>query len=808
MTLQQLASITSGQLVNSSVASELKSIVLDSRKPFIAQGAVFFALVGQHHNGHEYIKDLYQRGVRLFVVEQPRTLPDDASILIVKNTTQALQQLSAAHRQTFDIPVIAITGSNGKTITKEWLFSCLTPLYRIARSPQSYNSQIGVPLSVWNLSKEHTLAIFEAGISKPNEMQKLEEIIQPTLGIFTNLGSAHAEGFESDEQKFKEKAKLFDHVKRVIFNGDDDLFYQTFKSKAYCWGNHQRCDVQIVDQQSEGHDTIITLKNNSRHHTLKLPFSDSASIENIMHCVTMMLYMELNMAFIQERINKLSQVKMRLELKKAVNNCYLIDDTYNNDLGGLQHALEFLARQNQRKKKVVVLSDILQSGLTEENLYTQVAQLLKASKIDEFIGIGKALNHHHDKFERGKFYDTTEAFLSVLEDHNLQDAILLIKGARLFSFEKIVKVLEEKIHGTVLEINLDALTNNLNFYRSKLASNTKLMIMVKAFAYGSGSHEIASLMQFHRADYLGVAYADEGIYLRENGIYLPIMVMNPSEESYEALLKYDLEPEIYGVPQLKRFIAFLDGREAGIHIKLETGMKRLGFESAELPELISLLQQNSNLKVKTVFSHLAGADDDAHTDFSKKQADLFYELSSKIKGELAIKPLLHLVNSPGILRYPQYHFDMVRLGIGLYGLESNNSEWQKELQTISTLKTVISQIRTVKAGETVGYGRKGEAQHDMRIATIAIGYADGFSRSFSQGVGEVFINGQRAKVMGNVCMDMTMIDVTSLKVAEGDEVEIFGTNVSIKELAEKINTIPYEILTNVSQRVKRVYFTE
>lgn len=809
MRFREIAEITGGQVIVNHSNDEIKSLIIDSRKPFISRDALFFAIAGEHHDSHDFLKEQYEKGVRNFVVQKEVTLGSEANVILVDNTIKALQQIAAKHRSEYDLPVIAITGSNGKTITKEWLFTCLGPYYNIVRSPKSFNSQVGVPLSIWALDKAHNLAIFEAGISQPNEMHNLEKVIRPSIGIFTNLGAAHDQGFESRAQKLEEKAKLFEHVNKVIFNGDDDAIYQQFSSKAFCWGRHSRCDLQITNVDNFAKGVAIALKYGVETFSLKLPFADSASVENMMHCIATMLYLNIDKNEIQERLNRLLPVNMRLELKKAVGNSYIIDDTYNNDLGGLQRAVEFLTAQQQKTRKVVILSDILQSGLADEVLYRQVFEKLQAANVAHVIGIGNDISAYQSLCQLpSNFYSSADEFLQSIEQIDLTESVILIKGARVFGLERIVKSLEEKIHGTVLKINLDALTNNLNFYRSRLESKTKIMAMVKAFSYGSGSFEIANLMQFHRVDYLGVAYADEGVRLRENGIHLPIMVMNPSPDSFESIYKNNLEPEIYNLGLLQKYLQFLNGREGSIHLKIETGMKRLGFDENEIDDLIQALRSNPNLKVKSIFSHLAGADEAVHEQFSSQQAEKFSRLSSKIMATMDEKPILHLVNSPGILRYPQFHFDMVRLGIGLYGIEASNSEDQKELQPISELSTIISQLRTVRKGETVGYGRKGVAERDILVATIAIGYADGFSRAFSQGKGVVWVNGQRAKVIGNVCMDMTMIDVTGLNVEVGDQVEIFGNNISIKELAEAIDTIPYEILTNVSQRVKRVYFTE
>jgi alanine racemase len=809
MRFNEIAEATNGMVLTNYSNDEIKSLIIDSRKPFISRDALFFAIAGEHHDSHDFLEDQYAKGVRNFVVQKEVKIGSEANVILVDNTIKALQQIAAKHRSLFKLPVIAITGSNGKTITKEWLFTCLSPFYNIVRSPKSFNSQVGVPLSVWGIDKAHNMAIFEAGISQPNEMQNLERVIQPTFGIFTNLGAAHDQGFVSREQKLSEKALLFENVDKVIFNGDDDLIYNKFSVKGFCWGHNDRCALKIINVDNSSKGVQVQLQLEKATFELKLPFADSASFENMMHCIATMLYLKIGKEDIQERINKLLPVNMRLELKKAIGNSYIIDDTYNNDLGGLQRAIEFLIAQQQKSRKVVILSDILQSGLPDEVLYNQVFEKLQAAHVELVIGIGSDISGYQSLCKQpAYFYNSADEFLDQMGQLDLNESVILIKGARVFGLERVVKLLEEKIHGTVLKINLDALTNNLNFYRSKLESKTKIMAMVKAFSYGSGSFEIANLMQFHRVDYLGVAYADEGVRLRENGIHLPIMVMNPSPDSFESIYKNNLEPEIYNLGLLDKYLQFLNGREGSIHLKIETGMKRLGFDEDEIDNLIERLQSNDNLSVKSIFSHLAGADDGAHQQFSEQQADKFKRLSSKLIAAIKEKPILHLLNSPGILRYPQFHFDMVRLGIGLYGVEAGKTEDQKMLQPISELTTIVSQLRTVKKGETVGYGRKGIAKKDIVVATIAIGYADGFSRAFSQGKGFVWVNGQRASVIGNVCMDMTMIDVTDINVEVGDQVEIFGNNISIIELADAIDTIPYEILTNVSQRVKRVYFTE
>lgn len=803
--LEHLSEITGGEFVQFFEDSVIRYLVTDSRKVNVLNESVFLAIRGVRHDGHAYVRELFDRGMRNFIVESTVELPGEANVFQVPNTLKALQDIAAHHRSGFDIPVVGITGSNGKTIIKEWLYKLLSLSKNVVKSPRSYNSQLGVPLSVWQIHDDHDIGVFEAGISKMGEMERLEKIIRPTLGIFSNIGSAHDEGFVSRQQKVNEKALLFKNCERVIYCKDHELIDHVLKSKGFTWGFDPKSDIQIT-RWEEDHPVELNYLGEVFH--FDLPFHDKPSFENIMHCIAGALYLGIAPHIIQTGLSKLSGVKMRLELKKGMNNCYLVDDSYNNDLAGLQTALDFLEHQTKNEKKTVILSDILEAGGDPSRLYAQVAEMLRASNVQRFVGVGPALREFKSKFPPGAhFYSTTEELTGQLDNLDLKDETILVKGARNFHFEKLVKQLEEKIHGTVLEINLDGLTQNLNFYRAQLNEGTKLMAMVKAFAYGSGSFEVANLLQYHHVDYLGVAYADEGVALRQQGIRLPIMVMNPSPDSFEKLMSYRLEPEVYSVSLLERLLDFVGNDPMGIHIKLDTGMHRLGFDQSTMGFLIQHLKDHPHLEVKSIFSHLAGADDKSHNSFSHQQANRFEKLSDEIMQALGTRPIRHLINSPGILRFPGYQFDMVRLGIGLYGFEANE-ERQNELVPVGILKTVVSQVKNVKQGDTIGYDRKGVAHTDAKIATIAIGYADGFSRSFSNGVGQVWVNGKRAPVVGNVCMDMTMIDVTGITVNEGDEVEIFGPHLPIQELARSIGTIPYEILTNVSQRVKRVYYSE
>lgn len=782
-------------------------LILDSRKAIVSQGSVFFAIKGKHHNGHVYVDTLYKSGIRQFIIEENINLREfsDANFILVDSAVDALQKIAAYHRNNFSIPVIGITGSNGKTIVKEWLYQLLSKHETIVKNPGSYNSQIGVPLSVWQMQPYHTVGIFEAGISQPGEMEKLERIIKPTLGIFTTLGTAHDENFQSAEQKVEEKIKLFKHVNTLVCCADHHKLFTQVKSSGIpilSWGFSASADIKI---EKKGHLYQVAWKD--LNFTLSLPFSDAASVENAFQCLTILLYLGTDIKTIQSGLSSLRSVPMRLELKEGINQNQIIDDAYNNDLGGLQISLDLLTSQNQKTKKTLILSDILQSGLNENQLTDKIAQLVNASGVTKFIGIGKVLLKSKEKIKaETHFYSSTEDFLEAFRADFFNHEIILIKGARSFEFERIVKRLERKVHGTVMEVDLSALVHNLNYFKSKLKPDTRLMVMVKAFAYGSGSVEVANLLQYHKVDYLGVAYADEGVELRKNNIRTPIMVMNPTEEGFHAMINFNLEPEQYSFSILRAFISFLNGRAWKIHLKIDTGMNRLGFEEHEVPELIQLLAQHPNIKVASIFTHLSGSDEAEHDNFSRQQVKSFMDAAAQISEGLGYTPILHVLNTPGILRFPEFQLNMVRLGIGLYGVDPTTQ--RNTLKPVNALKTLISQIRTVKAGETVGYGRKGKATRDVRIGTIAIGYADGYNRAFSGGVGEVLIHGKRAPVIGNVCMDMTMIDLTGIDAREGDEIIVFGEGLPVDEVAAKINTIPYEILTNTSERVKRVFVTE
>jgi alanine racemase len=807
MLFSDLEDISDGQILRLAHDNEVTALITDSRKPVLTNGALFFAIGGKHHDGHQFISRLYAQGIRQFVVERPvDNIGGEANVFLATSSLRVLQDMATFHRREIKAPVIGITGSNGKTIIKEWLFQLLSPEFKIAKNPASYNSQLGVPLSIWQMEVHHTLGIFEAGISTAGEMEHLERIIKPTMGIFTNIGSAHDEGFANTHEKIEEKLKLFRESQVVIYCGDHrgiDTLIRNRKIPSLTWGEDETADIRI---RRHGNCYSVTMA--PLEFPVQPPFTDQASIENCFHCISVLLHLGVSPEEIQRRIDSLRAVPMRLELKEGINQCYLIDDTYNNDVAGLQVSLDFLANQNQKEKKRLILSDIHQSGLSDAALVKKVSSLISSAHINDFIGIGPVLSSFPNDFPAdSSFFRTTEEFLDHFNFGLLQNEVILVKGARVFAFEKIIHRIQRKVHGTVLEIDLGALVHNLNFFKSLVRPSTKIMAMVKAFAYGSGSNEIANVLQYHKVDYLGLAYADEGIDLRRNNIALPMMIMNVAEESFSSLLSYQLEPEVYNFRILKSLAMFLDQRPCKIHIKIDTGMHRLGFDIEQIDELVSLLASHPNLAVASIFSHLAGADEEIHDNFSREQGERFKSMADRIAATLPVKPIYHLLNSAGVLRLADLQFDMVRLGIGLYGIDPT-ADKADGLRSVATLKTIISQIKHIPPGDTIGYGRQGLARAPMTIATLAIGYADGFNRAFSRGVGKVLVNGRQAPVIGNVCMDMTMVDVTDIPAREGDEVIIFGQGLPIQKLADRINTIPYEILTNTSERVKRVFVAE
>lgn len=825
--IQELAEIVKGKLIRGTTnQSKIRDILIDSRRLISENRCVFFALVSKRNNGHNYIDELYTKGIRHFVVI---ALPKDlekyakANFILVTNTLEALQLLSIKHRTKYDIPVIGITGSNGKTIVKEWLFQLMTDDKNIIRSPKSYNSQIGVPLSVWQMDSQHELGIFEAGISEPDEMEKLQHIIQAEIGIFTNIGNAHDENFINHQQKAGEKLKLFTKVKTLVYCADHPEIQGVIirsgileRVQPFTWSLKQEANLRISDITKESLQTTIKAEFKNESIQIVIPFIDDASIENTIHCWTTLLYLNYDPKLIADRMLRLTPIAMRLELKEGINNCSIINDSYNSDINSFSIALDFLAQQKQHQQKTIILSDILQSGQNEVDLYSEIAELLEKKGIHRIIGIGKSISEHADRFSMIKhFFSSTEEFLNKFSFASFSNESILLKGARLFEFEQISKALQQKAHETVLEINLNSLVNNLNFYKSGLKNpQTKIMAMVKAFSYGSGSFEIANVLQFHNVDYLAVAYTDEGVELRKAGIHLPIMVMNPDEQSFDSIIKHNLEPEIYSfriLDLLEKAIKkniIPSNKPIKIHLKLDTGMHRLGFLESEIDELIERLNQHSSIYLQSIFSHLAASENSEHDEFTKHQINLFKRLSDRIIKQADDHPiLLHILNSAGINRFPDAQFDMVRLGIGMYGIASDQNE-ANELEDVTRLRSTISQIKKLGTEETIGYNRMGGLSTESRIAVIPIGYADGLRRAFGNGKGNLIVNGQSAPIIGNVCMDMCMIDVTHIHAKEGDEVIIFGPEQSITKLAKSVNTIPYEILSGISRRVKRIYYQE
>jgi len=819
----QISSILSCELLQEGHDFWIDNILFDSRKISHPQSSIFVPINTERRNAHRFIQAMYDAGVRCFFVSiQDNYNLADAWIIQVNNTLDACQQMVAWHRAQFTLPVIGITGSNGKTIVKEWLNQLLENNFDIVRSPKSYNSQIGVPLSVWQIQTHHTLGIFEAGISQADEMERLEKMIQPNIGIFTNIGEQHAEGFLNVKHKINEKLNLFKHVKQLIYNCDYEelhecvtLFVSKYPTQLITWSKKMPADLQIVSLLKSKSQSIIQGVYKDEQIEIIIPFTDDAYIEDSIHCWLTALTLGLPHAQIGQSIKKLAPIAMRLEVLKGKNNCTLINDSYSSDISSLNIALDLLLQQNQHKQKIVILSDIYQSGKDDE-LYEEVLDLLLQKKIDRLIGVGEMFLKHKSIFAaaqkiKSDFFLNTDTLLYYLEEHQIAATSILIKGARKFEFEKISRDLQERIHQTILEINLDALIHNYKVYQNLLKKDTKIMAMVKAFSYGSGSVEVANKLQFQGVDYLAVAYTDEGIALRKNGIHLPIMIMNADEHSYEEVIEYKLEPEIYNFRTLEKFIDLATVHELvayPIHIKLDTGMHRLGFDEHDLAELIQILKHQISLKIVTVFSHLTGSEEIGLDDFSKEQAKRFTQMSEQLESALGYSFIKHLCNSSGITRHPEMHFDMVRLGLGLYGIDGSKKV-SKQLHIVSKLKTVISQIKLVPANETVGYNRKGVLKRDTKIGTVCVGYADGIARRLGNGVGKMMVNNTLVPIVGNVCMDMCMLDITDVsEVNEGDAVEVFGDHITVNHLAEWADTIPYEILTSISQRVKRVYFEE
>lgn len=801
----------------------IEYLLTDSRKLLFPEQTLFFALSTAHINANDFIPALYEKGVRCYITDKrfdKKNLPafPEANFIEVNDVLNALQQLALNHRHLFSYPVIGITGSNGKTIVKEWLSQLFSNNYNVVKSPKSYNSQVGVPLSVWQMNDTHTLGIFEAGISKPGEMEKLQKIIDPEIGVLTFIGDAHAEGFENITQKINEKLRLFINSKLLIYSSDNmqvNEAVDAFKKQRnpvlqlFTWSKKNPADLFINHVEYRTGGTVVHCIYQENDFSFYIPFTDIASVNNAITCCCVLLCMNESLSAIPVSMNELRSIEMRLELKQGINNCSIINDSYSADINSLQIALDFLSQQQQHEKRTLILSDLLQSGFSDEALYTKIASILDQKSVFRFIGIGPQITAHQNKFEKivnKQFFSSTEEFIKQLPSLHFHDETILLKGARVFRFETLSRMLEQKVHETVLEINLNSLRNNLKTYKQQLKPGVKLMAMVKAFSYGSGSYEIASLLQHAGTDYLAVAYADEGVELRKAGIRLPIMVMNTEMEGFDKIVQYKLEPELYSFNILESFHLYLQQhgiQHYPIHVKLDTGMHRLGFVPADMDQLIDFLSAAGHFKIRSVFSHLVGSDDATHDAFTREQGALFMKMADQIEEKMGYSFLKHISNTSAIHRHPELQFDMVRLGIGLYGVDE-----KQVLQNVTTLRTTISQIKHIIKGESVGYSRRGVVNKDSVIATVRIGYADGYSRILGNGAGKMLVNGQFAPVIGNVCMDMTMLDITGIPALEGDEVIVFGEELPVSDVAKWAQTIPYEILTNISQRVKRVYFEE
>lgn len=829
---QQIAHILKAEILcGGDLQQQIKYSFYDSRKISNAADGVFFAIHTKKNNGHQFIPDAINQGVRAFIISDKSFFSDNSvlqdnagkyNVMCVHDTLLAMQQLAAFHRKQFAFPVIGITGSNGKTVVKEWLYQLLNKQFNIIRSPLSFNSQVGVPVSVMQLEPYFNLAIFEAGISQPGEMQALEKIICPDVALITNIGNAHSENFKDHFQKTLEKLHLFENAKTIVYCEDDEYISNVVNEKnwnkqkqIFSWSQlNQSAAVYIAAIDRQQNHSVISFQYRNNTYQYQIPFADEASIENSIHCLCLALHLNVNIPQLLPAFNELYAVAMRLELKKGINQCSVINDCYTSDIDSLKVAIDFIMQQQQHKNKTIILSDMLQSSIPSEQLYAEVAALINNKNISRVIGIGSEIKKYSNHFKCEKlFFDNTDIFLAEIKHILFQNEAILLKGARIFEFEKIARQLELTTHETVMEINLSAMVENLNFFRKQIPPGTKIMAMVKAFSYGSGSFEIANILQFHHIDYLAVAFIDEGIELRKAGIKVPIMVMSPEESGFEQLINWHLEPEIFSFEILRKVAHRMQNMGIAhaitipVHIKIDTGMHRLGFDASEIPELVAEIKAMSFFKIKSVFSHLAASDETHHDDFTNIQIARFKELAAIIQNQFDYPIMRHICNSAAITRFPHAALEMVRLGISLYGVASDNTI-KNNLRNVSSLKSYVTQVKSVPVGDSIGYSRKKMATQPMQIAVVPVGYADGLRRQLSNGRGFVFVNGHKVPIVGNICMDMCMLDVTGHAVKEGDEVEIFGQHIPISEVAELMQTIPYEVLTGISARVKRVYYQE
>ena len=823
-TIEQITSILKATHTGPSKKSKISHLLTDSRSLSFPEETLFFAIKTKHGDGHKYIDHLFERGVRNFVVENEEAIHSlpDANFILVKDSIKALQRLAAHHRSLFDIPVVGITGSDGKTIVKEWLYNIVSDKYDVTRSPRSYNSQIGVPLSVWKLGEESSLGIFEAGISERQEMDNLQKIIRPTIGVITNISGAHQENFSNIQEKCCEKLTLFKNCDIIIYNADDEVISDCVSrsllpSREIAWSlkdAEKPLFIKNIEKSNEG--TTIEYRYLTFENSYRIPFLDKASIDDSINCLAAALYLMVPPEIIAQKMATLEPIAMRLEVKEGKNGCMLINDSYNSDIASLDIALDFMERRCLTMpglKKTLLLSDIKQTGLASRTLYRTVADLVESHKIDKFIGIGEEIESEKQRLGKMRcechFFADTATFVASDIFENFSNEAVLIKGSRSFHFEEISELLEKKVHQTILEVNLTALTDNLNRYRNNLLPETKTICMVKASAYGAGALEVARTLQENHIDYLAVAVADEGAELRRAGITTGIIVMNPEPTSFRTLFENKLEPEVYSFGMLRMLIraASREGiTDFPVHIKIDTGMHRLGFLPEEVPQLVEELKRQNALSPRSVFSHFAGSDSPLLDSFTQEQVKRFAQASDCLQTAFKHHILRHICNSAGAERFTDVQYDAVRLGIGLYGISPMGDD--ATLRPISTLKTIILQIHEVPENETVGYNRNGKLTRTSRIAALPIGYADGLNRKLGNRHGWCMINGKEAPYVGNICMDVCMVDVTDIECHEGDEVEIFGPSLPVTRIAEWLETIPYEILTGISTRIKRVYYTD
>ena len=820
-TIEKITTLIGARRVGESEA-QIGWLLTDSRSLCFPEATLFFALSSARNDGHRYVGDLYRRGVRNFVVSHlPQSINDypDANFLVVMSPLEALQRLAERHRDEFDIPVVGLTGSNGKTMVKEWLYQLLSPSMVVTRSPRSYNSQIGVPLSVWLLDSQSEVALFEAGISQPGEMAALRDIIQPTIGVFTSLGDAHQENFRSLEEKCMEKLQLMLHAATVVYDTDDQVVGRCLRKSGYAgeklgWSlTDPRAAFFVERQESDANGVTVTYRFRDAAGSYHLPFIDEASVKCSYACAVVALHLGIDAEQLDERMRLLEPVAMRLEVKEGQRGCTLINDSYNSDVNALDIALDFMARRPDSKgrRHTLILSDICQSGDNPEALYHKVSELAVKRGVDKLIGVGQTISSQAAAIEVKEkyFFNDVTQLIGSKVFASLHDEVILIKGARPFGFDQLTELLEQKVHETILEVNLGAVVENLNYYRSFLKPTTKMVCMVKADAYGAGAVEVAKTLQDHRVDYLAVAVADEGVTLRKAGITSNIIIMNPEMTAFKTMFDYDLEPEVYNFRLLEALVKAAEKQGITgwpIHVKLDTGMHRLGFDpEKDIDSLVHRLKHQTALIPRSVFSHFVGADSDDFDEFSAKQFECFERGSKALQAAFDHKILRHIDNSAGILHFPERQLDMCRLGIGLYGIDSRDNHI---LHTVSTLKTTILQLREVKKEDTVGYSRKGTLQRDSRIAAIPIGYADGLNRHLGNGHCYCLVNGKKAPYVGNICMDVAMIDVTDIPCQEGDMVEIFGEQLPVTVLSDALDTIPYEVLTGLSSRVKKIYYQD